>query len=42
LVPFPDVFTDTLTVAAKLVAFAVDSGGMDNITVILMPFQAVP
>jgi serine/threonine protein phosphatase PrpC len=42
LVPFPDVFTDALTVAAKLVAFAVDSGGMDNITVILMPFQAVP
>jgi serine/threonine protein phosphatase PrpC len=42
LVPFPDVFTDPLAVAAKLVKFAVDSGGMDNITVVLVPFQAVP
>lgn len=42
LVPFPDALTDPLAVAVKLVAFAVDSGGMDNITVALIPFQAVP
>jgi serine/threonine protein phosphatase PrpC len=42
LVTFPDVFTDPLAVAATLVKFAVDAGGMDNITVALIPFQAVP
>jgi serine/threonine protein phosphatase PrpC len=39
LVPFPEVLTDPLAVAASLVKFAVDSGGMDNITVALIPFQ---
>ncbi|HEX4834069.1 MAG TPA: protein phosphatase 2C domain-containing protein [Trebonia sp.] len=42
LVPFPDALTDPLAVAVKLVQFAVDSGGMDNITAALIPFQAVP
>ncbi len=39
LVPFPAVLTDPLDVAVNLVKFAVDAGGMDNITVALIPFQ---
>jgi serine/threonine protein phosphatase PrpC len=38
LVPFPAALTDPLEVAKSLAAFAVDAGGMDNITVSLIPF----
>jgi len=38
LVPFPAALTDPLDVAVSLVKFAVDAGGMDNITVALIPF----
>jgi serine/threonine protein phosphatase PrpC len=42
LVPFPAVLTDPLGGAASLVKFAVEAGGMDNITVALIPFQDTP
>jgi serine/threonine protein phosphatase PrpC len=42
LVAFPEVLTEPLAVAAKLVTFAVDHGGMDNITVALIPVQSIP
>ena len=42
LVPFPAVLTDPLGAAASLVKFAVEAGGMDNITVALIPFQDTP
>jgi serine/threonine protein phosphatase PrpC len=38
LVPFPAALTAPLDVAVSLVKFAVDAGGMDNITVALIPF----
>jgi serine/threonine protein phosphatase PrpC len=42
LVPFPAVLTDPLDVARSLVKFAVDAGGMDNITAALIPFAEAP
>ena len=39
LVPFPGALTDPLAAAAALVKFALDAGGMDNITVALIPFS---
>jgi serine/threonine protein phosphatase PrpC len=38
----PDAFTDPLAAAAELVQFALDAGGMDNITVVLAPFPPAP
>jgi len=38
LVPFPGALTDPLAAAAALVKFALDAGGMDNVTVALIPF----
>jgi len=40
LVTFPAVLTAPLDAAVSLVRFAVDAGGMDNITVALIPFAA--
>jgi serine/threonine protein phosphatase PrpC len=34
----PDALTRPLDAAAELVKFAIDSGGLDNITVVLIPF----
>jgi len=34
----PAALTDPLAAAAALVKFAVDAGGADNITTVLMPF----
>jgi serine/threonine protein phosphatase PrpC len=34
----PAALTDALAAAADLVRFAVDAGGADNITTVLMPF----
>jgi serine/threonine protein phosphatase PrpC len=34
--------TDPLGAAAELVNFAIDAGGMDNITVVLVPFPLTP
>jgi serine/threonine protein phosphatase PrpC len=38
----PAAFTDPLGTAAELVKFALDAGGMDNITVVLAPFPLAP
>jgi serine/threonine protein phosphatase PrpC len=38
LVPFPAALTDPPAAAAALVKFALDAGGMDNVTVALIPF----
>ena len=38
LVPFPGALTDPLAAAAALVKFALDAGGVDNVTVALIPF----
>jgi len=38
LVALPEAITDPLAAAAALVKFAVDAGGVDNITVALIPF----
>jgi serine/threonine protein phosphatase PrpC len=38
----PAAFTDPLGAAAELVKFALDAGGMDNITVVLVPFPLAP
>jgi serine/threonine protein phosphatase PrpC len=38
LLQFPDALADPLTAAKILVKFAVDQGGMDNITVAIIPF----
>jgi serine/threonine protein phosphatase PrpC len=37
----PTALTRPLDAAADLVKFAVDSGGLDNITVVLVPFPPV-
>jgi hypothetical protein len=37
----PGALTDPLGTAAALVRFAVDAGGMDNITVALVPYPPV-
>ena len=37
----PVALTDPLAAAAALVRFAVDAGGADNITTVLMPFPPV-
>jgi serine/threonine protein phosphatase PrpC len=37
----PDALTDPLSAAADMVKFAIDAGGMDNITVVLAPFPPV-
>jgi serine/threonine protein phosphatase PrpC len=37
----PAALTRPLDAAADLVKFAVDSGGLDNITVVLVPFPPV-
>jgi len=34
----PAAFTDPLGAASALLAFALEAGGMDNITVVLAPF----
>jgi serine/threonine protein phosphatase PrpC len=38
LLEFPGALADPLTAAKILVKFAVDQGGMDNITVAIIPF----
>ena len=38
----PAALTDPLGAAAELVKFAIDAGGMDNITVVLAPFPLAP
>jgi serine/threonine protein phosphatase PrpC len=38
----PDALTDPLSTAAELVKFAIDAGGMDNITVVLVPVPLSP
>ena len=38
----PAALTDPLGAAAELVKFAIDAGGMDNITVVLAPFPLGP
>ena len=38
----PAAFTDPLGTASELVKFALDAGGMDNITVVLAPFPLAP
>jgi serine/threonine protein phosphatase PrpC len=38
----PVALTDPLGAAAELVKFALDAGGMDNITVVLAPFPPAP
>jgi serine/threonine protein phosphatase PrpC len=38
----PAALTDPLGTAAELVKFALDAGGMDNITVVLAPFPLAP
>ena len=38
----PDALTDPLGTASGLVKFALDAGGMDNITVVLVPFPLAP
>jgi serine/threonine protein phosphatase PrpC len=38
----PAAFADPLGAAAELVKFALDAGGMDNITVVLAPFPLAP
>jgi serine/threonine protein phosphatase PrpC len=38
----PAALTDPLGAAAELVKFAIDAGGMDNITVVLVPFPLAP
>ena len=38
----PAAVTDPLGTAAELVKFALDAGGMDNITVVLAPFPLAP
>jgi serine/threonine protein phosphatase PrpC len=38
----PAAFTDPLGTAAELVKFALDAGGMDNVTVVLAPFPLAP
>jgi serine/threonine protein phosphatase PrpC len=38
----PAALTDPLGTAAELVKFALDAGGMDNITVVLAPFPLTP
>jgi serine/threonine protein phosphatase PrpC len=38
----PAALTDPLAAAASLVKFAVDAGGMDNITAVLVPFPPGP
>ena len=38
----PAALTDPLSAAATMVKFAVDAGGMDNITVLLAPFPPQP
>jgi serine/threonine protein phosphatase PrpC len=38
----PAALTDPLGAAAELVKFALDAGGMDNITVVLAPFPLAP
>jgi serine/threonine protein phosphatase PrpC len=38
----PAAFADPLGTAAELVKFAIDAGGMDNITVVLVPFPLAP
>jgi serine/threonine protein phosphatase PrpC len=38
----PAALTDPLGAAAELVKFAIDAGGMDNITVALVPFPLAP
>ena len=37
----PAAFTDPLGAARTLLAFALEAGGMDNITVVLAPFPLV-
>jgi serine/threonine protein phosphatase PrpC len=38
----PAAFADPLGTSAELVKFALDAGGMDNITVVLVPFPLAP
>jgi serine/threonine protein phosphatase PrpC len=38
----PAAYTDALGTAAALVKFALDAGGLDNITVVLAPFPLAP
>jgi serine/threonine protein phosphatase PrpC len=38
----PAALTDPLGAAAELVKFALDAGGMDNITAVLVPFPLAP
>jgi serine/threonine protein phosphatase PrpC len=38
----PGALTDPLGAAAELVKFAIDAGGMDNITAVLAPFPLAP
>jgi len=37
----PDALTDPLSAAVDMVRFAIEAGGMDNITVVLAPFPLV-
>lgn len=39
LVPFPGALSDPLAAAQSLVKFAVNAGGVDNVTVALIPFS---
>jgi serine/threonine protein phosphatase PrpC len=40
-IAFPDAFHDPSSAADALLKFALDAGGMDNITVVLVPFPLV-
>jgi serine/threonine protein phosphatase PrpC len=40
-IAFPDAFHDPSSAADALLKFALDAGGMDNITIVLVPFPLV-
>jgi serine/threonine protein phosphatase PrpC len=40
-IALPDAFNDPSSAADALLKFALDAGGMDNITIVLVPFPLV-